>query len=112
MVRNMTIKSVKETAILITLKYGNAVPETPKNETTPIAKNFWIQDVTCDGAPQAIQFLGLNESHIENINLKNITIKSQRGAQVDLVDGLTRDNVTITPATGEAWTITSSTKVK
>jgi hypothetical protein len=112
MAKNITVKSTRQTAILITLRYGKAVPETPKNETTPIAKDFWIENLTAENCPTAISFLGLNESHIENINLKNVTIKSVRGATVDYVDGLTRDNVTITPSTGEAWTITNSTGIK
>ncbi len=111
MARNITVKSVKQTAILVTLRYGSAVPETPKNETTPIAKDIWIENFTCDAAPTAINLQGLNESHIENVNLKNVTIKSNKGALVDFVDGLHRDNVTITPATGEVWTITNSTDI-
>ncbi|HVT81177.1 MAG TPA: glycoside hydrolase family 28 protein, partial [Phycisphaerae bacterium] len=112
MARKISVKSVKQTAILVTLRYGNAVPETPKGETTPVAKNIWVEDLTCDAAPQAISLLGLNESHIENIYLKNVTIKAQKGAQVDLVDGLVRENVTVVPTTGEAWVITKSTGVK
>lgn len=112
MARNITVKSVKQTAILVTLRYGSPVPETPKGETTPVAKNIWVENLTCDAAPQAISIQGLNESHIENISLKNVTIKAQRGAAIDLLDGLVRENVTVTPATGEAWTITNSTNVK
>jgi polygalacturonase len=112
MARNITVKSAKQTAILVTLRYGNALPETPKNETTPVAKNIWIENLTCDAAPQAISIQGINESHIENISLKNVTIKSTRGASVDLLDGLTREKVTITPTTGEPWTITNSTNIK
>jgi polygalacturonase len=111
MARNITVKSVKQTAILVTLRYGSPVPETPKNETTPVANNIWIENFTCEKAPQAISLLGLNESHIENVTLKNVTITSNKGAVVDFVDGLTRDNVTITPATGEPWTITNSTNI-
>jgi polygalacturonase len=112
MARNIVVKSARQTAILVTLRYGSPVPETPKNETTPVAKNIWVENLTCESAPQAISILGLNESHIENISLKNVTIKSQRGATVDLLDGLVRDNVTITPASGEAWMITNSTNIK
>ncbi len=110
--RNITIKSATQTAILVDLRYGAAVPETPKNETTPVAKNIYVENLTCDYAPQAILIRGLNESHIENISLKNVKIAADKGASVDLLDGLIRENVTITPSAGEAWTITNSTNVK
>ena len=68
MARNITVKSAKQTAILVTLRYGSAVPETPKGETTPVAKNIWIEDLTCDAAPQAISLLGLNVSRTLRIS--------------------------------------------
>jgi polygalacturonase len=110
--KDITVKSVRQTAILITLRYGSPVPETPKGETTPIAKNFWIENFTCEKAPTAIRLEGLNESHIENVNLKNVTITCDKGAIVDYVDGLTRDNVTLKPKSGDPWKITNSTNIK
>ncbi len=112
MARNITVKSVKQTAILITLRYGSAVPETAKGETTPVGKNFWIEDFTCAKAPTAIRIEGLHESPIENLNLKNVKITCDKGAMVDYLNGLVRENVEITPKSGPAWTITNSTGVE
>ncbi|HVX84648.1 MAG TPA: glycoside hydrolase family 28 protein [Phycisphaerae bacterium] len=112
MARNITVKSVKKQAILITLRYEKQLPATGKNETTPVADNLWIEDVTCEHAPQAILMEGLEESPIENVTLKNVNITCDKGASVDYVKGLVRENVTITPKSGEAWKITNSTGVE
>ena len=69
-----------------------------------------IEDFTCDAAPQAIYVVGLAESHVEGVSLKNVTIKADRGAHLEFVDNLLRDHVTLAPQTGEAWTMTNVTE--
>ncbi|HVS72276.1 MAG TPA: glycoside hydrolase family 28 protein [Phycisphaerae bacterium] len=112
MARNIRVKSVKKQAILITLRYGSPVPATAKNETTPVGKDLWIENLTCAAAPQAILIQGLEESPIEDVTLKNVNITCEKGASVDYVKGLVRENVVITPKSGEAWKITHSTGVE
>ncbi len=109
-IRNMTITSALRFAITINMRY-TTMPEAPKSETTPVFKDIRIENVTCKSAPQAIEILGLTESRVENVILKDVTINATRGARLEFVTGFSRDNVKITPASGEAWTITNTTEV-
>lgn len=50
----------------------------PVTEETPVFKDFYIDNVVCDGAEKAIFVRGLPEMSIVNINLNNINIKSKK----------------------------------
>jgi polygalacturonase len=108
-VRNMTITSTKKIAITINMRY-TATQEAPKSETTPVFKDIRIENVTCQSAPQALEILGLNESRVENVFLKDVTINAQRGAKLEYVTNFARENVKITAASGEAWTMSNTTE--
>jgi hypothetical protein len=93
------------------MKY-TAAPEAPRSETTPVFKNIRIENFTCEAAPQAIYVVELTESHVDGVSFKNISIKSDRGAHLEFVDGLMRDNAKLTPKTGEAWDLKIVTEAK
>jgi hypothetical protein len=46
---------------------------------------------------------------VEDVFLKDVTIAAQRGARLEYVTNLVRDNVKITPTGGDAWTMTNVT---
>jgi polygalacturonase len=110
-IKNMQVTSTKQYGITIDMMYTRTT-EGPKGETTPVFKNIRIEDFTCNAAPQGIYINGLTESNVENVILKNITIKGDKGARIQYVTGLTRENVTLTPRTGEPWDIQNSKEVK
>jgi polygalacturonase len=101
-IRNITTTRTLKYAITIDMKYTTA-PEAPFSETTPVFKNIAIENFTCEAAPQAIWIVGLPESRVENVSLKNVTIKADKGAHLEYLTGLTRENVTITPKSGQPW---------
>ena len=68
----------------------------PVNEETPIFRNIDIQDVVCNGAGRAMEFNGLPEMPIKNINLKNIVIKAKKDAVFTNYENVTKENVNIT----------------
>ncbi len=103
-IKNMTVTRTLKYAITIDMEYTGTTAA-PKSETTPVFKDIRIEDFKCDAAPQAIYIVGLAESNVENVILKNVAIKADKGAHVDYVTGLTRENVTLAPRTGEAWDI-------
>jgi len=103
-IRNITTTRTLKYAITIDMFYSKTAPA-PKSETTPVFKNIRIENFTCENAPQAIYVMGLPESPVENLTLKNITIKGDKGAHLEQIRGLTRENVTVTPKMGEAWEI-------
>ncbi len=108
-VRHMTVTSARQFAITINMRYTQTT-EAPPSETTPLFRNIRIEDVTCRNAPAALEILGLNESRIENVYLKDVTINATRGARLEYVTHFVRDNVTITPSNGAAWTLTHVTE--
>lgn len=54
----------------------------PFDETTPIFKNFTIQNVYCSGAETAIFVRGLPEAPIKQIDFRNIQIQSNKGIEL------------------------------
>src|SRR6185295_18732235 len=108
-IKDMKVTRTLKFAITINMRYSQTA-EAPKSETTPIFKDIRIENFTCANSPDALEILGLKESHVENVLLKNVTITSQRGAKLDYATNFTRDNVKITNSTGEQWTMTNTTE--
>jgi DNA sulfur modification protein DndE len=54
------------------------------DESTPVFRNFYVKNVACNEAKQAIFIQGLDEMPIQNINFENIKIKANKGfASID-----------------------------
>ena len=106
LVKKMAVTRTQKYAITIDMKYTQT-PDAPFSETTPLFKDIRIEDFSCDAAPQAIYVMGLNESRVQNVALRRITIKADRGATLENVDGLTRDHVELTVRTGQPWELKS-----
>ena len=75
------------------------------NEETPAFRNIVIENVYGTAIKRAIYFNGLPEMKIQNVTLRNITISATEGALFRQTDGLVIDNVKITPAVGEAFSL-------
>lgn len=66
-----------------TLAQTNGKVEIPAaNDGTPQFRKFYINHLVCDGALRAMLIRGLPEMSIKDIFLDNITIRSQRGADI------------------------------
>jgi len=101
-IRKLNVASTKKVAITVNMKYSNA-PEAAKSETTPVFKDIRIEDFTCEAAPQAMELIGLPEAPIENVALSHVSIHAAKGARAEYVTGLSRQEVNIAAATGDAW---------
>ena len=78
---------------------GDVIDSTTKmkvDETTPIFKNININDIVCNGAGRAMEFNGLPEMPIDGITLKNIKIISEKGAEINNVTNIIKENINIT----------------
>ena len=69
----------------------------PVDETTPTFRNIYIKDVACSKARRAMYFYGLPEHLIDNINIENITVHSQIGAELMESENIKLKNVKIYP---------------
>lgn len=111
-VKDMKVTSTKKVAITINMRYTNTT-EAPKGETTPVFKDIRIENFACENSPQALEILGLIESRVENVALKDVTITAKSGAKLEYVTGFSRENVKITASGGgEAWAISETTERK
>lgn len=101
--RDITMDGV-ETPIQITAYYtghSNDDKAQPVTEHTPRFHDIDIENVTATGAKQAGLIMGLPESPIENLTLKNVHITAVKGMFIQQAH-ITESNVTITPASGPA----------
>ncbi|WEA02367.1 glycoside hydrolase family 28 protein [Mucilaginibacter sp. SJ] len=91
-IRNISMRDIVRDAILFDMYYFTKAPslaqtggeeeKPPVNDGTPQFRNFYINDVVCDGANRAMLIRGLPEMSIKDIHLKNISIKADQGAEI------------------------------
>lgn len=101
--RDITMNGV-ETPIQITAYYTGLVKDDagqPVTEHTPRFHDITIERMTATGAKQAAMIMGLPESPIKNLVLKNVHIAASKGMFIQQAD-VTVSDVAITPSTGEA----------
>ena len=77
----MTLKNIEKQAVTIDMFYdvGNnpGVDQTAK-DGVPAIRNVLVENLTCDGAAQAIVIRGLEDSLIENVTLKDVHVKNAK----------------------------------
>jgi len=95
-----------ETPIEITAYYSGIVkddPGQPMTEHTPRFHDITIENLTAIGAKRAATIMGLPESPIKNLTLKNVTISAATGMTIQNAQ-IEEENVVVTPAAGESVT--------
>jgi polygalacturonase len=93
--RRFDIRSVKIEAITINMNYEpGSVPKDPTPEMIPAYRNITIEDVTCASAKIAVRLMGVRQSPIENVTLKNVFITAQEGLDISHTQVKT-ENLTI-----------------
>ncbi|POY35843.1 glycoside hydrolase [Solitalea longa] len=125
-VKNITMKDIVGEAILFDMYYAavdpiklpgekRTAPKTellPVTEATPQFRNFYIENVVCNGAEKAIFVRGLPEMNIKNISLNNITIKAKTGIELIEAQEISLNNLNIsTNSANTLTTITNSSNI-
>jgi len=72
------------------------------DETTPAFRNIYVKNLTSRNARRAMLFNGLPEMKIENINVENVTISANIGAEVAESENIHFKNVKLSPKAGPA----------
>ncbi len=72
----------------------------PVTEATPQFKDIYIRNVACNGAGRAMFFNGLPEMNVRNINISNVTITADRGAEIVESDGVKLHHLRVIAAKG------------
>ncbi|MBO9202899.1 MULTISPECIES: glycoside hydrolase family 28 protein [Niastella] len=88
-VKNIRMKDIVQDAILFDMYYfakppaaGEKVEVPPVTEATPRFRNFQITDIVCNGANRGIFIRGLPEMKVKDIDLNNIVLKTNKGAEI------------------------------
>ncbi|MES2279046.1 MAG: glycoside hydrolase family 28 protein [Bacteroidota bacterium] len=102
-IRDIYMRDIGHDAILfdmyyyakaLTLAQTNGKVDIPAaTEATPQFRKFYISNLVCDGAGRAMLIRGLPEMSIKDIYLNNVTIKSQRGADIIEAQNITLKDV-------------------
>lgn len=106
-INNIFMKDIPGEAILFDMYYEAEDPivlsgehrEPPKvaflpvTEATPQFKDFYINNVVCDGAAKAVFIRGLPEMHIKNIQLNKLDLIAQEGIDIQEASDITLQNV-------------------
>lgn len=124
-VRDVSMINIPTQAILFDLYYsgGSPIPEGEEkakpaeaqkpvipavNEGTPQFKNFYVKNIQCNGAAQAVFLQGLPEMSIKNIQIENSSFKTDRGIACIEAENIVFRNVTVDAAKGPAATVHNS----
>jgi polygalacturonase len=112
--KDLTMEDVK-TAILITEFYPHAAPEgevpaEPMGRLTPKFHDITIENVTATGSNSAGTIVGLPESPVLGLTLKNVHLAAKTGLAIAYAT-VVLDDVTVKADTGEAIKIAPTAKV-
>ena len=112
--KDITMEDVK-TSILISEYYPKAMPEgdvasAPITRLTPFFHDITIENVKSTNSPWAGVIIGLPESPVKNVVLKNVSIQAQKGMQVAYAT-VTGTNVNIQAADGPPITVAPNATV-
>lgn len=101
-VKNIRMKDIEGDAILWDMYYftkppkaGEAVEVPAVTDGTPRFRNFQISDIVCNGAKRGIFIRGLPEMKVKDIELSNIVLKSDKGAEIIEANDIRMKNVTL-----------------
>lgn len=112
--KDITMEDVK-TAILITEYYPKPAPEgevpaAPVTRLTPKFHNFVIENVVAKNSGSDGYIVGLPESPVKDVVLKNVHLEGKTGFAIAYAD-VTMQDVTVKAETGEAMRIAPTAKV-
>jgi polygalacturonase len=112
--KDITMVDVK-TAILVTEYYPHAAPEgevpaVPVGRLTPKFHDISIENVTATGSGSAGTIVGLPESPVVGLTMKNVHLEAKTGLAIAYAD-VVLQNVTVKAETGDAIKVAPTAKV-
>ncbi|OCX50399.1 glycoside hydrolase [Mucilaginibacter sp. PPCGB 2223] len=101
-IKNIAMRNIVNEAILFDMYYMSKAGSTlglkdfpPVNEGTPQFRNFYVSNISCNGAKEAIFVRGLPEMSIKGIHLENMVFKTTRGAEFIEAQDISLKNITM-----------------
>jgi DNA sulfur modification protein DndE len=98
---NIEMKNIVNEAISFDTYYEDVVAGKDKVVTTakdkiPEFTNFYLSNITCDGAATAIYMNGLAEMPVHNIHFDNVTIKANKGFVANYAEDIDCSKIKLT----------------
>lgn len=108
-VNNINMKDIAAEAILFDMYYMAKDPvvlsgekrEPPKveflkvDESTPQFQNFYLHNITCNGAAKGIFVRGIPEMHVKNVLIENAVLQADEGIDIQEASDITLNNITM-----------------
>jgi len=111
-INDIYMKDIVNEAILFDTYYeSSGIDEQtrqPVNEKTPRFQKFIISNIICIGAGKAVSITGLPEMPIQDIELNNITISSEKGFTSIEAQDIRLNKVNILPMKGTVYALKNS----
>jgi DNA sulfur modification protein DndE len=112
------MKDIANEAILFDMYYEDDKPADGEprtsalvTEQTPRMQKFFIKNVVCNGAEQAIIVQGLPEQYARDIEFKDITISAKSGVSCIDAEGLQFNNVNVILEQGPVYDIDNARNI-
>ena len=112
------MKDIANEAILFDMYYEDDKPVSGEvrtsasvTERTPRMQNFFIKNIVCNGASQAIFIQGLPEQFAHTIEFTNLTISAKKGISCIDADGLQFNNVKVLLEQGPVYDIDNARNI-
>lgn len=77
----------------------------PFSETTPVFKDFYLENIHCNGAERSLGISGLPESNLENVQIKNSSLNTTKGIDINEANGIKFTNVKFVHAEGDLFNL-------
>jgi DNA sulfur modification protein DndE len=108
-VNNINMKDIAAEAVLFDMYYMAKDPVVlagekreppvvefkPVDESTPQFQNFYLRNITCNGAAKGIFIRGIPEMHIKNIFIENAVLQAGEGIDIQEASNINLNNVTM-----------------
>jgi polygalacturonase len=102
-IKNISMRAILHEAILFDMYYGGKSPgeddavndqaKVPVTEATPEFREFYVDNVVCNGAEKGLMIRGLPEMSIKNIHIDNSTFITDKGADIIEAQNINLKNV-------------------
>jgi polygalacturonase len=109
--RDIKMRRIRNEAIIIDSDYKAAFPAGAGQADYPTFRNITIENVTCDGARVAASVIASDEVPIENLVMRNVSIRAAKGMHFRSVRGLNLINVNVKVSEGNPMTFTNCEEV-
>jgi polygalacturonase len=108
--QNVRHENLRLMVVEMTTFYSSSTVE-PRTQTPPTIRGVHVRNVTARGAKQAIDIVGLPELPVQDIEIENVDIASERGVSCKDCKGVHFSAAKITPGSGPRFELENAENV-